>query len=235
MIPLNRLFRIKRTQIEMMRDRKFDISDEEWMLEDKVNTEKFREHYGLRSDRTNDKNIVTKSPLSHDYSDIGIYTRKARVEFYDEERDSKLSSTTAIQGWIDDIHKKGYTQYIVITSQTPSPQASNEMSKQRSINITIFLYDEFNFNKTKHFLYSPHELILKEMISETDNLVKSRVPMISIDDPIIKYFGGKIGDMVLIQRRNFIYGTPIKETKILRLIKQLNKSDISEEDIENEP
>jgi DNA-directed RNA polymerase I, II, and III subunit RPABC1 len=73
------------------------------------------------------------------------------------------------------------------------------------VNITIFNFSEMEINKTKHELVPKHILLIKEKEEEllkAYKITKNQLPKIYTTDPIVKYYGWNVGQIVKIIRKN---------------------------------
>jgi len=73
------------------------------------------------------------------------------------------------------------------------------------INLEIFYIDELIFNVTKHHYVPPHVLLNERETEIIYNSYGKNLPLIDKSDIIVRYYGGKIGNIFKIIRPNNLY------------------------------
>jgi DNA-directed RNA polymerase I, II, and III subunit RPABC1 len=197
----SKLFKIKRTQVEMVRDRGYDISEEEWII--KTTVDEFFKVYGVLDD------AARYEKLSYTYNNsqgkqLHVFYPILTTNKY--LTSSEISSILTIIKTIRDIIIISETYYTAdLNKQLNQLQAKNLYENIENIlNIQHFLYDELLFNITHHNLVSKH-VILSDTEAQNDVLKYTtfdKLPEISIDDPVSKYFNAKIGQIIEITVNN---------------------------------
>lgn len=72
-------------------------------------------------------------------------------------------------------------------------------------NITIFTTRELTFNVTHHTLVPKHTLMprgFRKELARQMQCNERRIPLISVADPVSKYYGASLGDVFKIERRD---------------------------------
>ena len=104
---------------------------------------------------------------------------------------------------------------IIIIGNKLSTHVSKQINLLSNENKMIhsYVYDIFKIEIPKHSLCSPHSILSKE---ESDNLLnnelkikKKNLAKIKINDPQIIWIGGKMGDIIKIERNSEITGKSI--------------------------
>jgi DNA-directed RNA polymerase subunit H (RpoH/RPB5) len=67
-------------------------------------------------------------------------------------------------------------------------------------NIQTFEYEDLAYNVTKSIYYDQHELIDKKIIIPVMVDI-DQLPIILLNDAVVKYFGFQVGDVIKITRR----------------------------------
>lgn len=96
---------------------------------------------------------------------------------------------------------KGVEKYIKIYDEEYNTKKQNSNKFQTA----MFYYSEISVNKTKHTLVPHHILLTTEEANNfliNNNIKKDEMAIISQSDPIVKYYGGKIGDVFKIIRKS---------------------------------
>lgn len=112
----------------------------------------------------------------------------------------------------NEIANLGIKQLIIVYKQNITSFAKHVIDDmiQDGIDIQLFKDTELYFNLTKHSLVPKHTLLTKEdkiMFIAKYNVKDTNIPYIKKTDPVAKYMGLKIGDVVLINRTSEISDT----------------------------
>ena len=94
---------------------------------------------------------------------------------------------------------------ILIFSRPLTTFASREIEQNPRKDIEIWMESEFMFNPTKHFLCPKHEIMSsasKKEFLESRKIEASLLPKMSVNDPIMKYYGARKGNLIRITRPN---------------------------------
>lgn len=90
---------------------------------------------------------------------------------------------------------------IIIVNQT-SPQA-RKVEQEFKMTVEIFLIEDLQFNITNHHLVPHHSVLDDDQKSELMSKYRIRenqLPKISPEDPVAKYFGVQLGQVMKITR-----------------------------------
>ena len=165
---------VKKTQLEMLSDRNYIIPlDEIGILNGTITTVR-----NLNKRYKNKDN--TKTIYVHYLSDD--------EKLMDEVKTFVLNVMKSTEGMIigkeEQIEKMRKKTY------------EDEFKKIKFKNIQIFDVNELTYNVTKHIYYTKHELISME---EIINFVhKDQLPVILVDDPVVKYYNWIVGDVIRV-------------------------------------
>lgn len=88
----------------------------------------------------------------------------------------------------------------------------NELNKYIYSNIELFLNKNLFFNITKHFLVPKHIPLTekeKKTVMDKYNVTEEQIPKILLTDPVVKYYGMKLGQLCKIVRINKFTGDDI--------------------------
>lgn len=165
------LLMVKKTQIEMVRDRGYDIVDEEWLLYDKKKFKKMtlNHHYKKNDDLLYVFYIESGDELT---SVMKVFQKKMK------KSTSGIIISDAVQ--LKKLTKKIYEEYIDPLKQ-----------------IQFFNNDELTFNLTTHILSPTYIPIDKSMI--VPSLAHTnQLPVILADDPAVKYYGWLPGQVIKV-------------------------------------
>jgi DNA-directed RNA polymerase subunit H (RpoH/RPB5) len=207
-----KLFLIKKTQIELTYDRGFDIGDDEKFLTwSSLDFMVFIRRHGFR-----------REILTNNYKPLDKNDNRRFLAYYGSKIKTQVSVDVvndfvkvATEGNITDailildgpMSNKGLDIIKDITNVNWQDDRHGRNTDQdiTNINLQIFQDDELTYNPTKHVKVSRHILLSKEEAIIKMRQMKtdiSRLPTMSVDCPISKYYGWKIGDLIKIERND---------------------------------
>jgi DNA-directed RNA polymerase I, II, and III subunit RPABC1 len=212
----------------MLKDRGFTIPDEEqFFLEEYSDTmhERFLRQY---PDITKLENHLTRDPLSRVYYKG---TDTLYVHFINNSIGSKKSNVDidSVKSFVDLISAVTFPESgkllnsIVIHDADFTAQARTQFETITSeYHYQIFADSELAFNITKHFMMQKHVILSDEEKKELLLSIDRRLlPGISEQDPVMKYWGAKEGQIVKIYRKNIFPGnTSVAETLVYKQVKK---------------
>lgn len=187
---VTKLLRIKRTQIEMIQDRGYDIGlDKEYL------TMTYIQFY----DKFKDFSIYE---LFSSLSKIYYNERQTISVFYSIPTNKHLSAAD-IMPIFESIEKtSNMKKFIVISENSPSPELKKQIanlesknlygSLDNSIRIQIFMYNELILNPTKHFLVPKHRIMSEDEVKELLKYVRIEdLARLSDTDIQVRYLGAE--------------------------------------------
>jgi DNA-directed RNA polymerase subunit H (RpoH/RPB5) len=128
---------------------------------------------------------------------IATKVRSKIVVFYHAKEKLRIEHVRKYQTLLED---EKPLDVIVIHQESITPSAATLLT---SLNIIPFHERELWNNLTRHKLYFKHTKLSDEEVLKLlaqYMTTKLLLPMISIHDPVVKYFGWKLGDVVKITR-----------------------------------
>lgn len=201
---LSLLFKVKKTQIEMMIDRGYDVGDELAVLN--MTTDEFVVYYrGIQEnirDERRGKGTTGKRQMTSIKTDIPVRSFKEALNniyqnvdgkemyvFYPESTEnSTQTSKTELESILRQIEITPNLNVCIIIEHPPSNKAKDDfVNGLPSVTSQFFLYVELGYNPTKHSYVPRHELIsdineIKKVITDyqvqltvlIDNTAKGR-------------------------------------------------------------
>jgi DNA-directed RNA polymerase I, II, and III subunit RPABC1 len=217
---INKLFKIKITQLKMVRARGYDISREEGILG--FDAQQFADTY-IPFAQQNGKSVQ--------YSLSQVYFKpndpNGLIVYYADPVPSKQKTLNKEQFCVItrflDLYQDQAKEAIVIVDKTLGKTARNCLCDATNYHITVFQDYELLTDITEHYLvpkhtiltdYEANQLLTRNQDKDT-NVYKFLI--IKTDDPVIKYLGGKADQIVKIDRINFL-GSMVRVYEIYRLI-----------------
>ena len=179
------LFKVRKTILEMISDRGYSIPDEE-----NISFEEFIAKY-------NNKNL-----------DIFINNgddKKIFVYFHNDVKNFSKSDLKNIMVKVIGEYANPNMSIILVLKDKENSAISKELAKDSFKNVEVFLKKNMMFNITHH-VYVPKHIILtsdeEKEVLEKYNTTRGKLPKISKNDPVAKYYGMKSDQICKIIRRS---------------------------------
>ncbi|XP_043722129.1 DNA-directed RNA polymerases II and IV subunit 5A-like [Telopea speciosissima] len=184
------LFRVRRTVMELLKDRGYVVPDSDI----EMTKEQFLRKYG---------EIIKREDLDFSRSKHNDPLDKICVFFVDEKNGKKVGKER-IRDYKGRMSQAGASRAIMILSGAPSPMGKKEMEADRpTCHVEVFLDQELMFNITKHFLIPKHQVLSAnevKILMERYHVKLFQLPRIQVYDPVARYFGLIPGQVLRISR-----------------------------------
>ena len=204
-IDVQRLFDIKKTQLQMVQDRGYNITpDEELILT--TNYQGFQQY--LRTLTNTNPGRMTRSLLSRSYIKIlPNGTEQRMLVFFGGKTDTqkKQVSTEVVREFIGTIQKYQFHEAILIVDAALSSMAEKILEGLKLTKWQVFFDPNLTFNVARHVDVHQHELLSLEETSEVLKQLRvdlSKLPIIYSKDPVIRYYGWESGRVVRVHRND---------------------------------
>lgn len=222
------LFKVKKIQIQMLKDRGYDVTDEMEVLT--MGIEQFIKRYMEKKKTVKPEKkleVSFKSVLQQEYinPNITVDNNNKIFIFYPETpvEKKKIGKETANQ-IISVMNSNKYIHVIIISEMDFTPDAKKSFLDLKLYHIEHFLYNQLSYNPTNHFLVPKHRLMSDEeskAFTIKNNIDRHTLPKISHQDPISKYYGAIPGQIFEITRERVIIDAPISVYIIHRLVESV--------------
>ncbi|KAM7475535.1 hypothetical protein LguiB_022778 [Lonicera macranthoides] len=185
---ITRLYRIRKTMMQMLDDRGYLVADEE---SKKLTKQDFINKYGENMKR---EDLVIKKFKRNNNSDQ-IYV------FFPEE--PKVGVKT-VKTYTNRMKEDDVVRAILVVKQNLTPFAKtclNEISTK--FHLEVFQEAELLVNVKEHVLVPEHQLLTneeKKTLLDRYTVKETQLPRIQVTDPIARYYGMKRGQVVKIIR-----------------------------------
>lgn len=230
------LFRVKKTQVEMMSDRGLDVPKHERDLFlsydpsnymnvgewERIKIPEFVSYYRKIAEKKEENFNTTLSQI-YSHPETGIKT--IVVYLFRERESSTITSaefTTKFHQYKNRYSTKGLPLNMVFISEVPVNFTG--IKELKLIKTQFFLDEQLLSNPTRHDFYFPHRKLDEEerkQMVEGSGIKVEQLPIISKDDPICRYFDWKEGEIILIHRKQRFLELPAPESIYLRLVKNM--------------
>ncbi|MES1908831.1 MAG: hypothetical protein MHM6MM_001693 [Cercozoa sp. M6MM] len=182
-----RLWRVRRTCFEMLRDRGYSVAPEQLDCD----LETFVEEYGTNPDAS--RLTIVSNKLDDENDMIAV--------FFDSSEKLKIQS---IKGFVESMKSKKIQAGIVVVREAITPVAKKVFTElEEQLHLEAFFERELVINITQHELVPQHVLLSpseKETLLQKYHLKDTQLPRIQKLDPVARYFGAKRGQVFKIVR-----------------------------------
>ncbi len=199
-----RLFDIKKTQIEMVRDRGYNIPQEELQL---LNTD-LSGFLGYVDSKSTLKTLnAFRSALGNNYTGINLDgTPKSMLVFYANKPSSNTKiPVQIIRDFLHVMEKYIITEAILIVNAPLSDKGNDTLKAIKMTKWQIFYDEDLTYNPTTHIFTPKHEALTQDEVKSKLAEWKvdiSKLLIIESTDPIVKYYGWTPGQVIRIYRND---------------------------------
>ena len=107
-----------------------------------------------------------------------------------------------LKKYIEQCMNKQINHYIVIYQNSITSTCLKILNNFFEYNIELFPLDQFKFDITRVKYYTKHEKVSDNEKKTLKKIYQGNLPVILSSDPIVRYFGYKKDDILLIYREN---------------------------------
>jgi DNA-directed RNA polymerase subunit H len=202
---MQRLLDIKRTQVQLVRDRGYNIGSDERYLTMSVSD--FNAAYNQQAAAT-DTPISVRNFISHRYTkDDG----QLLLVYYAAKSESskKYISIDIIKSFTYNINHFRTSDNILIVNAPLSAKSVKEIADYQAQHpnrkIQIYQEHDLTYNPTLHYDVPVHELVPSDqadrLLAEL-KVTPANMLLIREDDPIIRYYGWSPGNIIRVYRND---------------------------------
>lgn len=218
---MQRLFDIKKTQIEMTIDRGYIVSPEEEAILT-MNLNQFINYVAQLM--TTNPQASMRSTLSRFYEgQTETGERKSMLAYYGGKTTAQQKQVSAdvARQFINNIKKYGITEGVLIIDAPLSSTGQTELNILPPGKRQVFFDSELTYNPTKHVDTPRHELLSPTAANAKLRQLgvnRSGLLIIKSSDPIVRYYGWLAGGIVKIHRVDDVISVLAPESINYRVI-----------------
>jgi DNA-directed RNA polymerases I, II, and III subunit RPABC1 len=199
---MQRLFDVKKTQLQMTNDRGYAIPPQEAAIMT-MDLRGFQTYLGT----TKIPGKRERQLLSGVYSKIGADGRETRlvVSFAAKDESTTMVSTAIVSAFANSVKQQENAGVAVESIFIVDSKLTNEASKLIIFKCQVFLESDLTYNPTKHVDTPKHELLTPEEKAKVLSDLRvdiTKLLLIRADDPIVLYYGWSVGDVIRIRRND---------------------------------
>jgi DNA-directed RNA polymerase I, II, and III subunit RPABC1 len=184
-------FRVRKTSIEMLEDRGYEVSDED----KNMNYEDFTNR--LEENAIQLIAVYRSNPI-----------KMAYVAFILDAKSFSKKDLVALKATMDEKYVANEVTVIIVQDKQ-TPQIAKELQNDEYKLYEIFSMKNLMFNITHHEIVPKHILLTHEevdLILKKYQTTRAQLPKLLTTDPVAKYYGMKAGDVCKIIRQSPMTG-----------------------------
>ncbi|KAH0676619.1 hypothetical protein KY285_024420 [Solanum tuberosum] len=184
---LTRLYKVRKTMMEMLNDRGYLVEE----FEIKMSKQEFLQKYGVNMKRQDLE--ILKAKRNNDEKKIYVFFPEGAKVGVKEMRP-----------YAERLRQEEISQAIFVVQQKLTPKSHQFISEVSTmLHLEVFQEAELVVNVKDHAIVPEHQPLTneeKKSLLERYTVKESQLPRIQFNDPIAKYYGLKRGQIVKIIR-----------------------------------
>ncbi len=199
MSDLDYYLRIKRNQVKMVKNRGYDITEDEWILDETLSSSKFKKNLLKRYDKSYPIHRLLFSEYEKN-NDKSLF-----VFFVGLEKNSKQIKKESLEPFIKKLTQEKVKKIgLLIINADLSPSAADTLNKITECSFQVINESLLKFDLLSHF-HVPEHLVLEEQEAEEfkkkNGLTNKSLSVIFQTDPVAMYYHFVAGQMIKVKTR----------------------------------
>lgn len=219
---MQQLLDIKKTQLEMVVDRGYQIDPKEQEIFN-MSVEEFSRYLAALVEQM--KPVIPKTALSRSYlsRDLVEGKQRAMLVYYGGKTSlqQKQVSADVVRAFITLIQKYHIYEAVLIVDAPISTTGMEELSALKLVKWQVFRDKDLTYNPTRHI-----DVPLHVRLTEEEARVKliemktdiSKLPLLKPHDPIVQYYGWSVGDVIMIHRDDSFISILVSKSVTYRVV-----------------
>jgi len=198
---LQTLYDIKRTQLEMVHDRGYNIDPERAILD--MDLDQFERYI---TQLASEQNVPIRNALSRIYEPLSEGKRRMLVFYASKGGSAKQIPLDVIRMFTKLIHDHPIEEAILVVDAPLSSKANQSLSEIYNVNWQVFYDQDLTYNPVKRYDTAKHiRLTEQEKVQKLQEMRTdpSRLPIIRQGDPMVRYYGWRHGDIIKTIRHDY--------------------------------
>ena len=199
---MQRLFDIKKTQLQMVRDRGYDISPEEEVILtiDVYNFANYITGLAVANPRATARSLLSRSYMAT----LPDGSTRSMLVYYGGKSDpQKQVSAEVVRDFIGLVQRYRINEAILIVDAALSSTGEKELSALTLTKWQVFFDSDLTYNPTRHVDTPRHELLSPEDAQTKLRELRvdlSKLLILKVSDPVVKYYGWTAGNLIRVHR-----------------------------------
>lgn len=185
---------LKQNQIKMIKNRGYDVSSEEWILDENLTPKQFRKKLLKKYDDHYPSDYSIRKLMYSEY----IKDSKSLFVYYVGVQGDKQIKVDSIMPFISKMTEEEKNGILIIDSIL-SPEAGKRLNIVTESKFQIFKEDELYFDLISSHMIDPHVIVTDPNIKNKLSVSSKNMNIIFTHDPVARYYHFTSGQIIYIK------------------------------------